>query len=710
MDVKANPEETLRAALDYRRRGLRVVPVKFRDKAPVLDGWQNSDLDEAEIRADFEGVPRNIGLILGEVSGDLVDVDLDSKEALALADTFLPGTGAVFGRVGKPRSHRLFVCPGAASIAFKDVDNAVLFEIRSNAQQTVAPPSVHPSGERVEWDGDASPEPVRVDAEELEERCRLLATAALVTRHLPPPKDTRTGEGGGRHGFALPLAGFLLRRLDGEVVSRILHTAWDAAGGATEEAHRDLDDIVRGTLEALEAGEEVSGGPSLEEMAPGVPKLISRWWGWEKKRKGRGSKDEEPTHDELRDRWLVTHPGVSYGLGGWMAYGKEAPGVWTPVPDHEVERQILAVCVAAKREGVRPTYGLLSSVAKFARIAVSVPDEAWDADPDILVCRNGALHVPSGELRNHEPGHYATSGVPYAYDSGAAAPTWERFLSELVDPETALFLQEFAGYCLTIDVSHEAALWLCGPPGGGRSTFIAGIEAMLGEKAGVLGLGEIERSQFALADVPGKTLLMATEQPAGFLKASYTLNALISGDRLRVEKKYKDAFHVHPRAKILWAMNDLPRVQSANDGLFRRVKVVEIEPVPEGRRDPKVKEAVKGEGSGILVWALEGLARLRERGRFEVPEAVKDATARWREQNDVAAMFVGEECETGTDKKAKASDLYRSYRRWCEQNGHKAKSVTQVAEDWRRLGFAQKRTKEGVSWHGVAVPENPFEI
>ncbi|MDP9476639.1 MAG: phage/plasmid primase, P4 family, partial [Actinomycetota bacterium] len=608
MDVRANPEETLRAAQDYRRRGLRVVPVKFRGKAPVHNEWQDSDLDEAAIRADFEGVARNVGVILGEASGDLIDADLDCPEAVALAGSFLPPTEAVFGRASAPGSHRLYVCPGAASTTFKDVGGEVLLEVRANGRQTVVPPSVHPSGERVAWAEGAGPSPSRVEAEEFEARCRELASAVLIARHLPD---------GGRHDFAMSLLGFLMRpgRLDLETALGIAKAAWDVAGypegKSRSEAHRDLDGIVRDTAEKFEGDGEVKGGPTLEELAPGVPRLISRWWGWGKEgNKGRGGKDDEPTHDELRDRWLAAHPNVAHGLGGWMVYGGEAPGVWSPVPDHEVERQVLGVCVAAKREGVRPTASLLSSVAKFAKIAVSVLDEAWDADPDVLVCRNGALHIPTRELRAHDPAHRATSAVPYDYDAGAEAPAWGRFLSDFVDPETVLFLQEFAGYCLTTDVSHETALWLCGPPGGGRSTFIAGVEAMLGERAGVLGLGEIERSQFALADVPGKTLLMATEQPSGFLKATHTLNALISGDRLRVEKKYKDAFFVHPRAKILWAMNDLPRVQSANDGLFRRVKVVEIEPVPEDKRDPGVKEAVKGEGAGILVWALGGLARL----------------------------------------------------------------------------------------------------
>lgn len=305
----------------------------------------------------------------------------------------------------------------------------------------------------------------------------------------------------------------------------------------------------------------------------------------------------KPTHDELTQRFLSQHPYYAYGQSEWKKYGE---GIWRPVPDALVERQILGVLVAAKPEEIKPTSNLLASVSKLARVVVAVPDEEWDANPDILVCTNGTLHVPTRELRPHDPAHHVTSGVPFDYDPEAFAPTWGRFLGDFVDAETTHFLQEFAGYCLTTDVSHEIALWLYGRPGGGRSTFIAGLEAMLGERAGTLGLGEIERSRFALSDVPGKTLLTATEQPAGYMKASYVLNALISGDKLKVEEKFKPAYDVYPKAKLLWAMNELPRVPSANDGLFRRVKVIEIEPIPEGERDPEVKEVIKTEGAGIL--------------------------------------------------------------------------------------------------------------
>ena len=282
---------------------------------------------------------------------------------------------------------------------------------------------------------------------------------------------------------------------------------------------------------------------------------------------------------------------------------------------------------------------------------------------------------------------------------------WGRFLDEIIVPavgrEGTAFLQEFAGYALTTDVSYELALWLCGPPGGGRSTFILALEAMLGERAGTLGLHEISTSQFALASVPGKTLLTATEQPAGYLKASQVLNKLISGDRVRVEEKYKSAYDVYPKAKAA-----LGHERLAQGGELLRWPL----PAREGdqaarveKKDPRVKETVATEGAGILNWSLVGLARLRERGRFEVPAAIESATQGWKESNDVAAMFVAECCQRGDDLKVQGEILYQSYSGWCKDNGFTPKNAKNAAEDWERLGFRRKRVKGRSYWHGLRV-------
>jgi hypothetical protein len=284
----------LRVAERYVRAGFAVVPIPHRSKGPVLEGWEALRLSSDKLPEHFNGKPQNIGLILGEPSGGLVDMDLDAREAIRIAGRFLPPT-LTSGRASSPHSHWWYIAPGARTTKFKDVDGTVLAELRSTGTQTLVAPSVHPSGERVEWH-DAGLKPARVEAKGLVSQVRELASATLIARHLPPV--------GGRHDYALALSGFLLRsgRLDSETALKILKAGWDANGWLDErskrEAHRDLEGIVRDTTENLLAGEPVVGGPTLEDLRPGMVKLLYKWWGWER----RSQEEAAPTHEDEEER------------------------------------------------------------------------------------------------------------------------------------------------------------------------------------------------------------------------------------------------------------------------------------------------------------------------------------------------------------------------------------------------------------------------
>lgn len=418
-------------------------------------------------------------------------------------------------------------------------------------------------------------------------------------------------------------------------------------------------------------------------------------------------KPATPTDDELAARWLAEYPNTAWGLGEFRRY---LGGIWNFVPLDVIRREVKKVLEAAKVEGVRPSARSLASVLELARVEIAHPAEEWDADPDILVCTNGVLHIPTRTLQAHSPHYYATSGLPFAYDPTARAEVWQHVLDTCAGDQQT-FLQEFAGYAVTTDTRYEIALWLAGAPGGGKSTVLQGFTTMLGPRVCLLGLADIEKSRFALTNLPGKTLAISTEQPGGYVAAAQTLNALISGEPITVDRKYRDPVTIIPRAKIAWAMNELPRVGPEGAGLFRRVKVVRFPPIPQDQRDPEIKERVKLEGAGILNWALDGLDRLRERGEFDIPQVVKDSTDDFRETNDIPAAFVAECCIVGSDPKSRqpyrtqGGVLYKAYSEWCRENGHKPQSSTSIAEDWRRLGFERYKAMGKSWWRNVGVVE-----
>ncbi len=238
------------AAADYVTRGWAPIPVPWGTKAPTLHGWPELRLTPQTLKDYFNGDRQNIGVLLGQPSGGLVDVDLDCPEAVVAARHLLPDTGGVFGREGNPQSHHLFRCPGIKTTKLTALDGEVLLELRATGTQTVFPPSCHPSGEIVEWVCDNAP--VEIEGARLTRLVGLVAAAALIARRWPTH---------GRHDAALALAG-ALRRAGWSLDQTVLFMR-----AVTEAAHdEEVADRVRAVKDTFAEGGATTGWPRLAEI------------------------------------------------------------------------------------------------------------------------------------------------------------------------------------------------------------------------------------------------------------------------------------------------------------------------------------------------------------------------------------------------------------------------------------------------------------
>ena len=200
----ASRQMALDAARAYTARGWSVIPIPHRSKNPGFLGWEQTRLASDDLPHQFNGRQLNIGVLLGEPSGWVVDVDLDHARCLELADQFLPPTPAVFGRPGKNRSHRIYrVIRPVATKKHKSKSAGMLVELRSTGMQTVFPPSTHESGEPITWETEGA-EPAEVDPDELLKAVEALANAVKAElgekpapkppkapKQKPPPKPDR---------------------------------------------------------------------------------------------------------------------------------------------------------------------------------------------------------------------------------------------------------------------------------------------------------------------------------------------------------------------------------------------------------------------------------------------------------------------------------------------------------------------------------------
>ena len=277
------------AALDAYRRGLTPLPIPRHSKGPTMAGWNKlrwpdptTDTGDGEsaVRAAFEeytaGGSTNLGVLLGEASGDLIDVDLDHPAAMRLKSYLLPYTAAIHGRETSRKSHYWYrakpgTLPATRRLRIPDASgrgSGVSVEIRGNGAQTLVPPSIHPAtAETYEWEGEpwgGDEGPAVVDGTELLAQVILLGLCAVLLDAWPGP--------GQRHDAYVALAGGLLRYGDSQTV----HPFWERNAGlvirtlalATHDedgAEQREREAIYTTKRRLREGGEATGFTRLAE-------------------------------------------------------------------------------------------------------------------------------------------------------------------------------------------------------------------------------------------------------------------------------------------------------------------------------------------------------------------------------------------------------------------------------------------------------------
>jgi hypothetical protein len=96
-------------ALEYIARGWAVVPIPYRCKRPIIKEWEKLLITEDTAPQYFNCEAQNIGVRLGERSGDLADADLDSHEAIARRPISCSRHSALAGL--RSRVAIGFICP-----------------------------------------------------------------------------------------------------------------------------------------------------------------------------------------------------------------------------------------------------------------------------------------------------------------------------------------------------------------------------------------------------------------------------------------------------------------------------------------------------------------------------------------------------------------------------------------------------------------------
>lgn len=151
----------LDAAIEYAGKGMAVFPLKPKDKKPLTaHGVKDATTDFDTITKWWKRNPNaNIGIACGQVSGGLLVIDLDERENGVSGFDSLHEWESANGEL--PETARTITGKGGSHILYRvdhkennRVDLLDGIDVRSDGGYIVAPPSIHPNGNRYEWEYD----------------------------------------------------------------------------------------------------------------------------------------------------------------------------------------------------------------------------------------------------------------------------------------------------------------------------------------------------------------------------------------------------------------------------------------------------------------------------------------------------------------------------------------------------------------------------
>ncbi len=290
---------------------------------------------------------------------------------------------------------------------------------------------------------------------------------------------------------------------------------------------------------------------------------------------------------------------------------------------------------------------------------------------------NGLLDLESGELLEHSPKYFATSGARFNYRKDAECPNWLKFLSQLwpteEEGEQIKALQQWFGYCCSARTDLQKGLLFVGPKRCGKGTIISILSELVGWGSVVSTSLMTLNEQFGLGEWPEKRLAIFPDVrmvgSQDFTRAFERLLSIIGQDSITIDRKFRDAVTERLRTRIMLVSNSVPPLHDAAGALASRFLVLRSYHSAYGREDLGLLGRLRKELPGILLWALEGLRSLNAEKRFVELSTTANVVRELEEEANPVRGFVEDKCHVGPEYFHACRSFYERWRVYAEENG-----------------------------------------
>jgi len=388
----------------------------------------------------------------------------------------------------------------------------------------------------------------------------------------------------------------------------------------------------------------------------------------------------------------------------------------------------------------------IERVGSVWKLATSGPDSLgisgreWNRNPLLFPCKNCVIDLETGKALKGSPDQYfnRASSIEY-HGMNVEAPEWDDLLEMVLRRDEGLL--DYFGYFAGLSVTGlQTKDFFCayGPEAdNGKSVVFSLFEKIIGEFAGTLPIEMLLEEKFPRnPDGPSHSRLKlyglrfasTSEAPQGKYFSLAKIKQFTSGgDRIEARGvSAKEEVEFDQTHTLVLHTNDLPRARGADNGFYRRLKVLPFRakfiPAHEGGEDPashiyhQVDRAtltakIMRNAPGVLAYFVRNARRFIQLGDMpKPPEAVLAETKDYREEQDLVGQFLRECCELTMAGKEQMKNIHLTFRQWqMKERGFTEKeawSQRALGDEFKKRPELKKIESNKVFYMGLRILPN----
>lgn len=706
-------EENINWIWFYWELGFSIIPLKEKSKKPNISHWKKYQ-DERPTKDEIQkwidkDLFKNIGIICGKVSGNLVVLDLDDEHIVSDAELNLNEImtkGFWVVKTGGKGRYQIY-CKHEENPGDTCKASDIGIEFRANGGYVVAVPSIHPSGAQYHFLNKEKPEELPSLKQKnikniYKEIVKKLREKRGVSKKIAEKPEKSEGDipdciknilkgeinEGRRNDTTFILTHYYskIKKMSSAEIKALLKD-WNKRN-APPLSIDEINSVIESALKT----NRVTGCNKIKQLG---------FCQYENREECHFFYSEEKTKQELLKEYeviikaegkvdKVNCPRLAKLIMNEHNYNfltmKETGKIYFfNCSFYESKGEMIIKNLVNDYLGDRSREHYKNEVVGYIRDTKIVEKEQFNPPHHLINLKNGILNLETNELRAHHPEYYFLSEFNIDYKVDVDYQDFEEFLKLICNNyDEVKTIQEYIGYMLLRDYPYKKFLILDGCGDNGKTTLMDIILNWIGpENNTSVSIQEANENRFAKSKFFGKHANISDDLPQAAVRFTGVLKQLTGNSPMWGDiKNHKEGISFINYAKPIYACNELPECGDETDAFFSRMISItlkkkflpkdspEINDINVFTADPFLKNKLSTPGgkSGILNFALIGLNRLMEKGHFTLQSTVEETRKMFTKKTNPTVSYVEEDIEYDKDWCLTCDDFYKKVLDYCDKN------------------------------------------